>query len=84
MAQEAAIWFQMTFLLLVAVLSHFLIIALYGLQKGIIGQDLYSVVVFMGVATALFTSTLFKWALKGVPRSRTGEKIEGCGELPTR
>ena len=61
-----------------------LIIALYGLQKGIIGQNLYSVVVFMGVATALFTSTIFKWALKGVPRRRSGEKEEGCGELPTR
>jgi hypothetical protein len=42
------------------------------------------VVVFMGVAAALFTPAFFKWALKGVPRRRSGEKEEGCGELPTR
>lgn len=55
-----------------------LIIALYGLQKGIIDQGLYSVVVFMGIVTALVTPFLFKAALgKG-----RGPKAEVKPEAP--
>lgn len=62
-----------------------LIIALYGLQKGIIGQGLYSVVVFMGIVTALVTPSLFKLALgkdrKPMPASvcgKRGSEGDGC------
>jgi Kef-type K+ transport system membrane component KefB len=41
-----------------------LIIAYYGLSTGIIGSDLYSVVVVMGLLTAVFSPPLLKWALK--------------------
>jgi Kef-type K+ transport system membrane component KefB len=41
-----------------------LVIAFIGLSSGIIGEDVYSVVVFMGLATALFTPTLLKMALQ--------------------
>jgi Kef-type K+ transport system membrane component KefB len=41
-----------------------LIIAYYGLSTGIIGADLYSVVVAMGLLTAVFSPPLLKWALK--------------------
>jgi Kef-type K+ transport system membrane component KefB len=50
-----------------------LIIALYGLQTGIISQGLYSVVVFMGIATALVTPFLFKLALGKDRKSKPEE-----------
>ncbi len=40
------------------------IIAYYGLTKGLIGADLYSVVVFMGLVTALLTPPLLKRTLR--------------------
>jgi len=55
-----------------------LIIALYGLQTGIIGQDLYSVVVFMGIVTALVTPFLFKLALG---KGRKPKPAEKCGAI---
>jgi len=53
-----------------------LIIALYGLQTGIIDQGIYSVVVFMGIATALVTPFLFKLALG---KDRKPKPAEQCG-----
>jgi len=41
-----------------------LVIAYYGLTTGIIDADLYSVVVFMGLVTAIFTPSLLKLSLK--------------------
>jgi len=41
-----------------------MIIALYGLSTGIIGSDVYSIVVFMGIATALITPPLFRIILR--------------------
>lgn len=41
-----------------------LIIALYGLSTGIIGEDIYSIVIFMGLATALITPPLFRLIYK--------------------
>lgn len=41
-----------------------LIIAYYGLSRGLIDFEIYSVVVFMGLATALLTPSMFKWALR--------------------
>lgn len=42
-----------------------LIIALYGLSTGIIGQDVYSIVVFMGLVTALITPPIFRLVFRG-------------------
>ena len=41
-----------------------LIIALYGLSTGIIGPDVYSMVVFMGLVTALITPPIFRAILR--------------------
>ncbi|MBN1677765.1 MAG: cation:proton antiporter [Candidatus Thermoplasmatota archaeon] len=41
-----------------------LVIAYYGLSQEIIGPDIYSVVVFMGLMTAVFTPSVLKWILK--------------------
>jgi Kef-type K+ transport system membrane component KefB len=41
-----------------------LVIAFIGLSSGIIGEDVYSVVVFMGLATAVFAPTLLKMTLQ--------------------
>jgi Kef-type K+ transport system membrane component KefB len=41
-----------------------LVIAFIGLSSGIIQEDVYSVVVFMGLATAVFTPTLLKMTLR--------------------
>lgn len=57
-----------------------LIIALYGLQKGIIDEGLYSVVVFMGVATALVTPYLFKRSLGKERRPKPGTTCGRQGE----
>ena len=40
-----------------------LVIAYYGLSTGIIGVDLYSVVVFMGLVTAIVAAPTLKYAL---------------------
>jgi Kef-type K+ transport system membrane component KefB len=40
-----------------------MIIALYGLSTGIIGPDVYSIVVFMGIVTAIITPPLFRMIL---------------------
>jgi len=55
-----------------------LIIALYGLQTGIIDEGLYSVVVFMGIATALVTPFLFRMALG---KNRKPKPAEQCGAM---
>jgi len=41
-----------------------MIIAYYGLSNAIIGFDVYSVVVFMGLLTAVFSPPMLKWALR--------------------
>jgi Kef-type K+ transport system membrane component KefB len=41
-----------------------MIIAYYGLSNAIIGFDVYSVVVFMGLMTAVFSPPMLKWALR--------------------
>lgn len=48
-----------------------LVIAYYGLSNEIIGQDVYSVVVFMGLVTAVFTPSLFKSILR-----KGGHKVD--------
>ena len=48
-----------------------LVIAYYGLSTGIIGVDLYSVVVFMGLVTALVSAPVLKHALR-----RGGHSLE--------
>ena len=55
-----------------------LIIALYGLQTGIIDEGLYSVVVFMGIATALVTPFLFR---KALGKNRKSKPAEQCGAI---
>ena len=49
-----------------------LVIAYYGLSTGIIGVDLYSVVVFMGLVTAIVSAPVLKHALR-----RGGHDLEG-------
>ena len=49
-----------------------LIIAYYGLSRGLIDFEIYSVVVFMGLVTALLTPSAFKWALRRGGHSLTG------------
>jgi Kef-type K+ transport system membrane component KefB len=46
-----------------------MVIALYGLSKGIINVDIYGVIILMGLLTALFTPPLLKRLLKNVPRT---------------
>lgn len=41
-----------------------LVIAYYGLSQQIIGPDIYSVVVFMGLMTAVFTPSVLKYILR--------------------
>jgi Kef-type K+ transport system membrane component KefB len=48
-----------------------MVIALYGLTKGLITEDIYSVIVLMGLLTALFTPALLRRLMKGTPM--TGE-----------
>jgi len=48
-----------------------LVIAYYGLSQEIIGPDVYSVVVFMGLMTAVFTPSVLKWILR-----KGGHKID--------
>lgn len=45
-----------------------MIIALYAFGKGIITRDVYSIIVLMGLLTALFTPPLLKIAMRNVPK----------------
>lgn len=56
-----------------------MVIAIYGLNNGIITQDVYSMAIFVGLATALLTPTLFRWALS----RQTTKENENEGNLPT-
>ena len=51
-----------------------LVIAYYGLSTGIIGVDLYSVVVFMGLVTAIVSAPVLKNVLR-----RGGHDVEAEG-----
>ena len=56
-----------------------MVIALYALGNQIISQDVYSILVLMGLLTALFTPPMLKWAMKGTPK--TAEECETNGIL---
>ena len=56
-----------------------MVIALYALGNQIISQDIYSIIVLMGLLTALFTPPILKWAMKGTPK--TPEQCEVNGTL---
>jgi len=56
-----------------------MVIALYALGNQIISQDIYSIIVLMGLLTALFTPPILKWAMKGTPK--TPEQCEVNGIL---
>jgi len=45
-----------------------MIIALYGLTAGIITSNIYSVIVIMGLLTALFTPSILRKSMKDVPK----------------
>jgi len=62
--ESLAVGFGMTPRLEVA-----MIIALYGLTVNIITQDVYSVIVLMGVVTALFTPYFLKRYMEGIPKN---------------
>jgi Kef-type K+ transport system membrane component KefB len=47
-----------------------LVIALYGLSLGIIHDHVYSVIVLMGVLTALVTPPLLRWSFRGTSEAR--------------
>jgi Kef-type K+ transport system membrane component KefB len=57
-----------------------LIIALYGLSTGIIEEEIYSIVVFMGLVTALITPPLFRLLFRG--NSRQGMKAISIWSSP--
>jgi Kef-type K+ transport system membrane component KefB len=59
-----------------------LIIALYGLQLGIFDNGFYSVIVLVGVLTALFTPPLLKMVLKGI--SDEGKECRGSSWQPSK
>jgi Kef-type K+ transport system membrane component KefB len=44
-----------------------MIIALYGLTVGIVTRELYSVIVLMGLLTALFTPSILRRIMKDAP-----------------
>ena len=50
------------------------IIATIGLSIGVLSRDLYTLIVFMAIATTLITPPLLKWALGHIPA--TGEEKE--------
>jgi len=56
-----------------------MVIALYALRHQIISQDIYSILVLMGLLTALFTPPILKWAMKGIPRGP--DQCDGAGTL---
>ncbi len=53
-----------------------MVIAIYGLQNGIINNDVYSMAIFVGLATALITPSLLKWALKRMERTEAVEEAK--------
>ena len=46
-----------------------MIIALYGLTTNVISRDIYGVIVIMGILTAVFTPTMLKRTMKGMPKA---------------
>jgi Kef-type K+ transport system membrane component KefB len=48
-----------------------IVIAIYGLSAGIIGPDVYSMAIFVGLVTALITPPLFKRALENAKEGPT-------------
>ena len=46
-----------------------MVIALYALGNSIISQDVYSIIVLMGLLTALFTPPIMKRMMRGVPKT---------------
>lgn len=52
-----------------------MVIAIYGLQNGIIGEDIYSMAVFIGLATALVAPVMLRWALREDRRNVKGRPI---------
>jgi Kef-type K+ transport system membrane component KefB len=46
-----------------------MVIALYALGNSIISQDVYSIIVLMGLLTALFTPPIMKRVMRGVPKT---------------
>lgn len=55
-----------------------MVIALYGLGKNIITQDIYSVIVLMGLLTALFMPPVLRWVMRGVPKTEETNQGEGA------
>jgi len=46
-----------------------MVIALYGLTANIINEDVYSVIIIMGVLTALFTPSILRRTMKDIPKN---------------
>jgi Kef-type K+ transport system membrane component KefB len=57
-----------------------MVIAIYGLENGIIGDDIYSMAVFIGLATALITPTMLRLALKDQSRDKRKQKMRGVSK----
>lgn len=55
-----------------------MMIALYALWKGVISQEIYSVIVLMGLLTALFTAPLLKRSMRGTPKTADERTIENA------
>jgi len=53
-----------------------MVIALYGLTAGIINDEVYSVIIIMGVLTAVFTPSILRRTMKGLPKN--GRKTDGA------
>ncbi len=50
-----------------------MVIATYGLINGIIGRDIFSAAVFLGIATSLIGPVLFRGVLRA---EKKGKKLE--------
>jgi len=48
-----------------------MIIALYGLTAGVINNEIYSVIIIMGLLTALFTPSVLRRTMKRIPKNGT-------------
>ncbi len=55
-----------------------MIIALYGLNEGIIDNTIYSVIVLMGVISVLIAPTLLRRIMKKLPRTNASQVGETC------
>ena len=53
-----------------------MVIAIYGLENGIIGEDIYSMAVFIGLATALVTPSMLRMALRYNKRNSNSKFIK--------